>query len=132
MSPNESSSPAGAFVATIAFVATTDAAASLAFYRDVLGLTLVADEPFAIVFDAYGTMLRIQKAPGHVALPHTALGWQVRGIDAIVDALVAKGVTMKRYEGMGQDPQGIWTSPGGARIAWFEDPDHNVLSLTQW
>ena len=116
----------------IAFVATTDAAAALAFYRDILGLTLVADEPFALVFDAHGTMLRIQKAPQHVALPHTAVGWQVSDLAQTVAALVAKGVVMKRYEGMGQDAQGVWTTPGGARIAWFEDPDRNVLSLTQW
>lgn len=116
----------------IAFVSTADAARAIVFYRDTLGLTLVADEPFAAVFDALGTMLRITKVGQVVAAPYTVLGWRVGDITAVVRVLGARGVSFRRYDGMDQDPLGIWTSPGGAKVAWFQDPDGNVLSLTQF
>ena len=116
----------------IAFTATTDAPRALAFYRDVLGLRLVADEPWAIVFDAAGTMLRIQKAPKHTPAPHTALGWKVADIAATMAALRERGVAFERYEWMQQDAAGVWSTPDGVKIAWFKDPDGNVLSLTQF
>jgi catechol 2,3-dioxygenase-like lactoylglutathione lyase family enzyme len=116
----------------IAFVATTDAPRALAFYRDTLGLRLVADEPWAIVFDAGGTMLRIQKAPKHTPAPHTALGWKVADLAATMAGLRERGVTFERYPWMQQDAAGVWATPDGTRIAWFKDPDGNVLSLTQF
>ena len=116
----------------IAFTATTDAPRALAFYRDVLGLRLVSDEQWAIVFDAAGTMLRIQKAPQHTPAPHTALGWKVADIAATMAALRERGVTFEQYPWMQQDAAGVWSTPDGARIAWFKDPDGNVLSLTQF
>lgn len=116
----------------IAFAATTDAERARAFYEGVLGLKLVADEPWALVFDANGTMLRIQKAQAVTAAPYTLLGWRVEGIEAKVDALVERGVAFARYPHIPQDERGIWTTPDGARIAWFQDPDGNTLSLTEW
>ncbi len=116
----------------IAFVATRDAARAKAFYADTLGLHFVADEPVALVFDAHGTMLRVQKVDSHTAFPYTALGWRVADIAAEVEALTARGVRFERYEGFNQDAQGIWSAPSGARVAWFKDPDENVLSLTQF
>ena len=97
----------------MAFTATTRPAEALAFYRDVLGLRLVADEPFAVVFDAHGTMLRIQKAPHHVPAPHTSLGWQVEDLDASVRQLSAKGIAFVRYGFMDQNALGVWTAPDG-------------------
>lgn len=116
----------------IAFVATRNAARAKAFYADALGLRFVADEPVALVFDAHGTMLRIQKVDSHAALPYTALGWRVADIAAEVDALTARGVHFERYEGFEQDARGVWSAPSGAKVAWFKDPDDNVLSLTQF
>ena len=116
----------------IAFVATTNPDAARAFYDGVLGLTFVADEPFALVFDANGIMLRVFKVKTHTPAPHTVLGWTVPHIDAMADALAARGVAFERFSGMEQDARGIWTSPSGARVAWFKDPDGNVLSLTQF
>lgn len=117
--------------AVIAFSATRDAERAKSFYRDQLGLRLVADEPFALVFDANGTMLRIQKAAAFEPLPFTLLGWHVADIERTVDQLRARGVTFVRYEGMEQDARDIWQAPGSAaRIAWFKDPDGNLLSLT--
>ena len=104
---------------------------ALGFYRDVLGLTFVADTPFALVFDVGGTELRIQKTRDLEPARHTVLGWQVDNIEADVDRLSEAGVSFAIYEGMPQDERGIWTTPDGAKIAWFKDPDGNTLSLTQ-
>ncbi len=114
----------------IAFVATTDSERSKAFYRDTLGLTLVADEAFAMVFQAGDTMLRIQKAQAFTPHPFTALGWRVNEIRPLIDELRAKGVKFKRYEFFEQDAFDVWTTPDGTEVAWFEDPDGNTLSLT--
>jgi catechol 2,3-dioxygenase-like lactoylglutathione lyase family enzyme len=116
----------------IAFVATKRPDDAKAFYGTVLGLRLVEDSPFALVFDAAGTMLRVQKVRELVPAPHTALGWRVADIRAEVEALAARGVAFERYPGLEQDDLGIWTSPAGGRIVWFRDPDGNVLSLTQF
>jgi catechol 2,3-dioxygenase-like lactoylglutathione lyase family enzyme len=115
----------------MAFVATVDAERAKVSYPDVLGLRLVADEPFALVFDANGTAVRIQKAPHHRPLPHTALGWEVRGIAEIVAQLSRHGVSCERFAGFDQDAAGIWTTPGGGKVAWFKDPDGNLLSVTE-
>ena len=116
----------------IAFVGTARPEGAVAFYRDTLGLALVADEPFALVFDVRGVMLRVTKVDAVQPAPYTVLGWRVADIRAAVEALGARGVAFERYPGMPQDELGIWTSPSGARIAWFRDPDDNVLSLTQF
>ena len=116
----------------IAFVATTDPARARAFYEETLGLRFVADEPHALVFDAHATMLRVQKVKQHTPAPHTLLGWEVADIAAKVRALAGKGVTFEKYDFLQQDELGIWSPGGGARIAWFKDPDGNLLSLTQF
>ena len=97
----------------------------------MLGLRLVEDSSFAVAFDAHGTQLRVTAVEQRVAAPYTVLGWFVPDIADAIDALAARGVDFKRYDGMDQDAHGVWASPSGARIAWFEDPDGNVLSLTQ-
>ena len=116
----------------IAFVATTDPERAKAFYAGTLGLRLPGEDPFALVFDAAGTMLRVATVPALKPAGYTVLGWNVRDIDRAVRDLAEKGVVFRRYDGMPQDEQGIWTSPGGARIAWFLDPDGNTLSLTEF
>lgn len=115
----------------VAFAATLNPVAARRFYEEVLELRLVADEPFALVFDANGTMLRIQKVERFEPLAFTALGWNVEDIEDSVDQLRAKGVTFNEYPGMAQDERRIWNAPSGARLAWFKDPDGNTLSLAQ-
>jgi catechol 2,3-dioxygenase-like lactoylglutathione lyase family enzyme len=115
----------------VAFVATTNAERATAFYRDRLGLRLVSDEPYALVFDAAGTTLRVQKVQAHTPLPFTALGWVVNDITAMVGRLAESGTRCERFPGLQQDSAGIWTTPGGSKVAWFKDPDGNLLSLTQ-
>jgi catechol 2,3-dioxygenase-like lactoylglutathione lyase family enzyme len=116
----------------VAFVATAKEGEARAFYGDVLGLPLVEDGPFALVFDVRGVMLRVTKVSAVEPAPYTVLGWSVPEIRAAVAGLAGRGVVFERYAGMPQDELGIWTSPSGARIAWFRDPDGNVLSLTQF
>lgn len=116
----------------VTFVLTRDRAASKAWYTGVLGLPLTLDDPFASVLDMNGTILRITQIDGYEAGQHPVLGWEVPDIAEAIRGLVDKGVTMTIYEGFGQDALGIWTSPDGkARVAWFNDPDGNVLSLTE-
>jgi catechol 2,3-dioxygenase-like lactoylglutathione lyase family enzyme len=116
----------------IGFAATRHSELATAFYRDVLGLRLIEDSPFAIVFDANGTMLRIQKVQEHVPAKHTTLGWRVDDIRSKIDELSRKGVRFERYDRLPQDERAIWRTPDGAEVAWFKDPDGNTLSLTQW
>jgi catechol 2,3-dioxygenase-like lactoylglutathione lyase family enzyme len=115
----------------VAFVATTSASRAKKFYRDKLGLRLVEESPFALVFDAHGTMLRVTPVEKVAAAGYTVLGWQVPDIEDAVKQLKKAGVRFQRYAGMGQDRQGIWQSPSGARIAWFKDPDGHTLSVSQ-
>jgi len=115
----------------IAFVATTDSERARGFYQAALGLSLLRDEPFALVFDAHGTTLRVQKVRALDPAPYTVLGWKVPDVRATVSSLAARGIRFERYPDLMQDDVGVWTSPGGARVAWFKDPDGNVLSLTQ-
>jgi catechol 2,3-dioxygenase-like lactoylglutathione lyase family enzyme len=116
----------------MAFTGTRDAARAKTFYRDQLGLTLVEENAFALVFDAAGTMLRVTNVPELTPAQFTVLGWEVPDITQAVRGLAAKGVAFSRYPGMAQDSDGVWTSPAGARVAWFTDPDGNILSLTQF
>jgi catechol 2,3-dioxygenase-like lactoylglutathione lyase family enzyme len=116
----------------VAFVAARDIARATAFYRDTIGLKLVEETPFATVFDANGTMLRVTPVPNLQVAPYTVLGWDVADIKSTAKKLAIAGVPFSRYQGMQQDEDGIWTSPSGARVAWFQDPDGNTLSLTQF
>jgi catechol 2,3-dioxygenase-like lactoylglutathione lyase family enzyme len=95
-------------------------------------LRLVSEDDFALAFDAHGTMLRVTVVKEVVAAEYTVLGWQVTDIVAAAKRLQAAGVRLRRYPRMGQDKQGIWTSPSGARVGWFKDPDGNTLSITQF
>jgi len=116
----------------IAFAAATDLDRARAFYQGVLGLRLMEQNPFACVFDAHGTMLRVTAVPEVAGAGYTVLGWRVGDIAATSAELRAKGVTFTRYEGIEQDDEGVWHTPAGDRIAWFTDPDGNTLSLTQF
>ena len=116
----------------IAFVPATDLARARGFYENTLGLRFVEQSDFACVFDANGTMLRIT-AVSKVANPgYTVLGFRVDDMEAVVHALTLNGLKFTQYDGMDQDQNGIWTTPGGDKVAWFTDPDGNNVSLTQF
>jgi len=118
----------------IGFIPTLDADRSRAFYEGILGLTFVEDVGFAMVFDSGGNMVRVVRVQEFTPPPYTILGWEVADIVAEVTALTAKGLVFARYPFLPPDQvdgHGIWTAPGGDRIAWFQDPDRNTLSLSQ-
>ena len=115
----------------IGFVATSDPARAKAFYRDVLGLLLISEDQYALVFDAHGNMLRVVIAREVVLAPYTVLGWEVGDIEATVRSLAAKGVQFERYTWLEQDDLGIWSAPSGAKVAWFKDQDGNLLSVSR-
>jgi catechol 2,3-dioxygenase-like lactoylglutathione lyase family enzyme len=116
----------------IAFVATTNPARAKRFYKDTLGLRFVSEGEFALVFDANGIMLRVTPVEKLEPTCFTVLGWIVPDIAKEIRVLKKRGVKFKRYEWMEQDELGVWVSPAKAKIAWFEDPDGNILSLTEF
>jgi catechol 2,3-dioxygenase-like lactoylglutathione lyase family enzyme len=116
----------------VAFVPTRDAGKARAFYEGVLGLRFVSDDDFALVFDANGIMVRVATvAPQFTPVQFTILGWQVTEIENVVAGLQAKGVAFEKYGFLKQDELGIWTAPTGDKVAWFKDPDGNVLSVSR-
>jgi predicted enzyme related to lactoylglutathione lyase len=115
----------------IGFAPITDGEHAKAFYEGVLGLTFVADDGFALVFRSGTNMVRLAKMPEVKPAQFTVMGWETTTIVDDVQALTAKGVVFTRYGFMEQDALGIWTAPGGDKVAWFTDPDGNVLSLSQ-
>jgi len=115
----------------VAFVPTRDSGKARSFYEGVLGLRFVKDDGFALVLDANGIMVRVAKAPEFKPAPFTILGWQVSGIEKVVAALHDRGVHFERFGFLEQDKLGIWTAASGDKVAWFKDPDGNVLSVSE-
>jgi catechol 2,3-dioxygenase-like lactoylglutathione lyase family enzyme len=115
----------------ILFTATARPAQSQSFYSQLPGFRFVTDSPYALVFEVEGTELRIQKVDALQPAPYTTLGFQVDDINEQVRALSELGVVFEKFDFLEQDQLAIWSSPDGARVAWFKDPDGNTLSLTQ-
>jgi len=115
----------------VSIVGTARGEAAQKFYADTLGLKLLRDDSFAFVFEVDGRELRVSRVPAVVPSAYAVLGFQVADIAATVDALIARGVTMERYTFFQQDARGVWKSPDGAQVAWFRDPDMNLLSVVQ-
>lgn len=114
------------------FVASAQHEKALEFYSTVLELTLLHDDDFAMVFEVYDRqVLRLQKLETHTPLPFTSFGWQVSEIVGVCDTLAERGVNFMHYGFPGQDETGICTFPNGDKVAWFNDPDGNILSLAQ-
>ncbi|HUR86795.1 MAG TPA: VOC family protein [Solirubrobacteraceae bacterium] len=116
----------------IAFMPTTDLVRARVFYEKGLGLPLAGESPIACTYDANGTTLRVIAVERIDVAPYTSLGWNVTDIEASIRELNSRGVEFEFIDGVDQDELGIWRSPGGARVAWFKDPDGNTLSLTQF
>jgi catechol 2,3-dioxygenase-like lactoylglutathione lyase family enzyme len=115
----------------VAFVPTRDAEKARVFYEEVLGLRFIKDDGFALVMDANGIMVRVVKAPEFKPLPFTILGWQVSEIEKVVRSLQKRGVQCEVFGFFQQDELGIWTAPTGDKVAWFKDPDGNMLSVSE-
>ena len=115
----------------VGFVPTKDSQKARAFYEGKLGFQFVSDDQFALVMRAGETMIRIAKAQDFTPAPYTVLGWEVRDIEAIVRWLTQRGVVFEKYPFVQDREFGIWTTPGGDKVAWFKDPDGNILSVSQ-
>ena len=115
----------------VGFIASTDIEAARSFYVGALGLAVIDENPFALVVDGHGATVRITKVDDAVVAPYTVLGWEVDDIATTVAQLAAAGIAFERFPGMTQDDAGVWEAPGGARVAWFKDPEGHVLSVTQ-
>ena len=115
-----------------AFVGTADPEKARYFYQTVLGLSLITDAPFALMFDANGTRLLVSKVDEVSPAPYTVLGWTVPDIASMTKALRKKGVVFERFPYFEQDDNDVWVAPSGVRVAWFKDPDGNTLSVSQY
>jgi catechol 2,3-dioxygenase-like lactoylglutathione lyase family enzyme len=116
----------------VAFIGTQNPDQARAFYEGTLGLTFLADEPYALVFDSNGTMLRIAKVKEIAPQPFTVLGWHVDDLEVEMARLESLGVVFERYRLVGEENHAIVCFPDGTRVAWFKDPDGNNLSLTEF
>lgn len=114
-----------------AFISTTDTERAKQFYTEILGLPIISEDEIAMDFDADGTTLRITKVEMLTPQPYTVLGWDVMEIEDVIKSLMEKGVEFKRFAFFEQNELGIWTAPDGTKVAWFEDPDRNLLSLSE-
>jgi catechol 2,3-dioxygenase-like lactoylglutathione lyase family enzyme len=116
----------------VGFIPTRDGDAARAFYEKKVGLHFISEDQFAVVFQSGENLIRIARTGSFTPAPFTILGWQSSDIERDVREMSARGVVFERYDYMGQqDDLGIWTAPGGARVAWFKDPDGNTLSISQ-
>jgi catechol 2,3-dioxygenase-like lactoylglutathione lyase family enzyme len=115
----------------MAFIPTRDADRARPFYETALALRFLSDDGFALNFETAGLMLRVVRVGDFSPHSFTILGWTVPNIDAAIADLTSRGVQFLRIQGMQQDPTGVWTAPGGAKVAWFKDPDGNTLSISQ-
>ena len=115
----------------VAFMATSKPEAARAFFEGVLGLTFIGEHEHLVMFQSGAAQLMLQKA-SVVTPPHgAALGCHVKDLRGTMNALLDRGVTFERFEGMDQDAFGVWSPAPGTGVAWFKDPDGNLLSLSQ-
>lgn len=113
------------------FIPTVNPEKAKTFYSDVLGLKLLSEDQYAMEFDANGVLLRVTTVPSLKPQEFTVLGWNVPDISLLIAQMNSKGIYFEKYEFLEQDKLGIWKSPGGSKVAWFKDPDGNLLSLTE-
>jgi catechol 2,3-dioxygenase-like lactoylglutathione lyase family enzyme len=115
----------------VGFVPTKDYDKARAFYEGKLGFEFVSLDQFALVMSVGGHKIRIAKVPNFTPLQGTILGWEVKDIEAVVTWLSGRGVTTEKYPFVEDRELGIWAAPGGDKVAWFKDPDGNILSVGQ-
>jgi hypothetical protein len=114
-----------------AFISTIKPDKAKVFYKDLLGLKLISEDNYGLEFDSNGTRLRINIVHEFIPHPFTVLGWDVDSIKSTIQSLIKKGIVFEKYDFIDQDESGIWTAPGGTKVAWFKDPDNNILSLSE-
>jgi hypothetical protein len=118
--------------ALMAFVSTAEPATARAFYEQKLGLRVTSADDYGVMYDAGGTALRMSFVRELHPAPYSILSWMVSGIHSVIEGLQKEGVVFEVYDGLGQDASGVWTAPGGTKVAWFKDPGGNLLSLSEF
>jgi catechol 2,3-dioxygenase-like lactoylglutathione lyase family enzyme len=113
----------------VGFVPTTDYEKARAFYEGKLRFEFVSQDQYALVVKAGEQKIRIAKVPNFKPLQGTILGWEVENIEAAAQWLQDRGVPLEKYPFVQDQVLGIWTTPNGDKVAWFKDPDGNVLSI---
>lgn len=114
----------------VGFIATKDPKGARDFYQRILGLELISEDQFATVFRSGDNVIRIARVGSFTPFPFTVLGWEVDDVIRSAQRLRANGVRFESFDGMSQDESGVWTAPGGTKVAWFKDPDGNLLSIS--
>ncbi len=102
------------------------------FYQDVLQLPLRTISDGALVFDVSGSDLRVSPVPSTTPSTHTVIGFTVEDLDATISALEMRGISFERFERLSHNEHGAVVTPDGGRVAWFRDPDGNILSIVQF
>jgi catechol 2,3-dioxygenase-like lactoylglutathione lyase family enzyme len=115
----------------MAILGTADMDRALAFYAETLGLSVISSDAFGTSLEGGGTELRLTRVPTVVPAPYSQLAWRVTDLNAVAQSLADVGVALVRFDHLEQDDVGAWTSPTGVRVAWFHDPDRNLLSLVE-
>jgi hypothetical protein len=115
----------------VGFLTTTDYANARAFYEGKLGFEFVSLDQFALAMRAGENMIRISKSETFKPAQGTVLGWEVDDVRAAVLWLSSRGVVTEKYPFVEDKELGIWTAPSGDQVAWFKDPDGNVLSISR-
>ena len=113
------------------FVPTSKPAEAKKFYAEILGLKFLSEDDFASTFEAGKSVLRLQTVKDLKPHSFTQTGWEVTKIETVVADLSKRGVKFENYNLPFQDKNGIATFPGGDKVAWFKDPDGNILSLAE-
>jgi catechol 2,3-dioxygenase-like lactoylglutathione lyase family enzyme len=115
----------------IGFIPIKDYDAARAFYEGKLQCEFVSHDQYALVLRAGPHMIRVVKLPNYTPLQATILGWEVPDVPAAVQWLASRGVATEKYPWVSDKETGIMTFPNGDKVAWFKDPDGNVLSVSQ-
>ena len=115
----------------MAILGTADMDRALSFYAETLGLSVISSDAFGTSLEGGGTELRLTRVPTVVPAPYAQLAWRVTDLNAVAQSLAEVGVALVRFDHLEQDDVGAWTSPTGVRVAWFHDPDRNLLSLVE-
>jgi len=115
----------------VGFVPTKDYDKARAFYEGKLEFEFVSLDQYALVLSVGGHRIRIAKVPNFTPLQGTILGWEVKNIETVVTWLRDRGVPSEKYPFLQDRELGIWTAPNGDKVAWFKDPDGNILGVSQ-
>ena len=114
----------------VANLAVKNVQAARKFYEGTLGLKQVdAEGSELIVFESGNTKLNVYESKEAGTNKATAVTWAVDDVESEVNALKAKGVKFEHYDLPGLKRQGDVHIGGDIKVAWFKDPDGNILNI---